>query len=104
MVLYRRDDRSGGGFGHRLRLGGRGVADLPAERRRRADAAGVALTLGGGGTSKLKLPVDIWFRGDTYVARVPGDVTGVRIDPDTLLPDVDRSNNTWPRSQPLGAR
>jgi len=83
------------GVASRIYLRSAGGVPMPVE---------LALTLGGGGTSKLKLPVDIWFRGDTYVARVPGDVTGVRIDPDTLLPDVDRSNNTWPRSQPLGAR
>ena len=64
----------------------------------------LALTLGGGGSSRLKLPVDIWFRGDSFVATVPGDVTGVHIDPDTVLPDLDRSNNNWPRGQPLGAR
>jgi hypothetical protein len=60
----------------------------------------LALTLGGGGSSRLKLPVDIWFRGDTFVATVAGDVTGVRLDPDQVLPDVDRSNNQWPRVMP----
>ncbi|HEX9549326.1 MAG TPA: M1 family aminopeptidase, partial [Acidimicrobiales bacterium] len=57
----------------------------------------LALTLGGGGGTRLKLPVEIWFHGDRYVAVVPGDVTGVRVDPDSVLPDIDRGNNEWPR-------
>jgi hypothetical protein len=60
----------------------------------------LALTVGGGGSTRRKLPVEIWFHGDAYVAVVPGDVTGVRIDPDQVLPDVDRSNNQWPQSGP----
>jgi len=28
---------------------------------------------------------------------VPGDVTAIRVDPDSVLPDIDRGNNEWPR-------
>ncbi len=46
-----------------------------------------------------KLPVDIWARGDDFDLRVPGPghVTGVILDPDAKLPDMDRSNNRWER-------
>jgi hypothetical protein len=83
------------GVASRIYLRSVGSVPMPVE---------LALTLGGGGSARLKLPVDIWFRGPTYVATVPGDVTGVRIDPDSALPDVDRSNNAWPRAESLGTR
>jgi hypothetical protein len=47
--------------------------------------------------SDIRLPVEIWERGDTWSFRVPATVPlkSVTLDPDTLLPDVDRSNNRW---------
>jgi hypothetical protein len=83
------------GVASRIYLRSVGRVPMPVE---------LALTLGGGGSARLKLPVDIWFRDPSYVATVPGDVTGVRIDPDSALPDVDRSNNAWPRAESLGTR
>jgi len=60
----------------------------------------LAVTLSGGKTLRIRLPVEVWYLGNTYVAAVPGDVTGVRIDPDEVLPDLDRANNVWPRGEP----
>lgn len=43
----------------------------------------------------LKLPVEIWQRGPTWTFHVKttSSVTDVQLDPDKLLPDVNRSNN-----------
>lgn len=60
----------------------------------------LAVTLSGGKTSRIRLPVEIWYQGNTYVAAVPGDVTAVRVDPDEALPDIDRTNNSWAGGQP----
>jgi Peptidase family M1 domain len=75
----------------RIHLRNVGAMPMPVE---------LALTLSGGKTLRTRLPVEVWYLGNTYVATVPGDVTGVRIDPDEALPDLDRSNNVWPRSEP----
>jgi hypothetical protein len=60
----------------------------------------LAVTLSGGKTLRTRLPVEVWYLGSTYVVAVPGDVTGVRVDPDEALPDLDRANNVWPRGEP----
>jgi len=60
----------------------------------------LAVTLSGGKTLRIRLPVEVWYRGNTYVAAVRGDVTAVRVDPDEALPDLDRANNVWPRGEP----
>jgi hypothetical protein len=55
------------------------------------------LLLSDGTTERLRLPVEIWFRGSRYVAAVPGKkVTSVRLDPDQVFPDVNRTNDRWP--------
>lgn len=45
----------------------------------------------------LQLPVEIWQRSATYTFTAPTttEVTEVRIDPDSTLPDKNRINNTW---------
>ncbi|MGE0353063.1 MAG: M1 family metallopeptidase [Gemmatimonadales bacterium] len=52
-----------------------------------------------GTTRHIKLPADIWMRGDRYIATIPGParVSSVTIDADNSFPDVDRANNKWPR-------
>lgn len=49
---------------------------------------------------KVKLPVEIWQRGDSwdYLHRTKKEVKSVEIDPDKLLPDVNFSNDAWPTS------
>jgi hypothetical protein len=41
----------------------------------------------------------MWNLGDVFVYRVPGQraVRRIVIDPNQALPDIDRSNNQWPR-------
>ena len=64
------------------------------------------LLMDDGFTKRVKLPVEIWYNGDSYVATSPGPtrVTSVRIDPDKAFPEVRRDNNTWPRSPVDGPR
>jgi hypothetical protein len=56
-------------------------------------------TYAGGATETVRLPVEIWFRGDRYryERRVRGDLVRVEADPDGRLPDVRRDNNAWVR-------
>jgi hypothetical protein len=44
---------------------------------------------------KLTLPVEVWQRGPTWTFGVPttSKVTDVILDPDKLLPDINRKNN-----------
>lgn len=55
-----------------------------------------------GSVEERRLPVEAWLRGDRRTAVWPADgrtIRGVRIDPGRLLPDADRSNNTWGRPE-----
>jgi hypothetical protein len=41
-----------------------------------------------------RLPVEIWFGGDSFILAVPGQrVIGVVVDPREVFPDVNRTNN-----------
>jgi hypothetical protein len=55
------------------------------------------VTLDDGTVQRLRLPVEVWYGGDHYVAAVPGPrrVTTVVVDPDSVFPDVNRGNNRW---------
>jgi aminopeptidase N len=67
----------------------RGLAPMPVE---------LAITRASGATQRLTLPVDVWLTGARrYVVRVPASptITRVVIDPDNLLPDINRDNQTW---------
>jgi len=70
----------------------RGQAVFPAKVRVRTT---------NGETLDYDIPVEHWLRGETqHEYRVPasaGRVTRVEIDPSGYAPDVDRSNNIWPR-------
>ena len=52
-----------------------------------------------GTQSTVKLPVEMWNLGGEFVYRVPQKkrVGRAEVDPRGALPDVDRSNNIWPR-------
>ncbi len=43
----------------------------------------------------FQLPVEVWFHTDRIVERVPGEraIARVLVDPNELMPDVDRTNN-----------
>ena len=65
------------------------------------------LAFADGSTTDVRLPVDVWSRGDHYdaVLEVKGTVTGVRLWPDRSVPDWNASNDTWgdaPPGDPLG--
>ncbi len=64
---------------------------------RMAMPAVVAVHEYGGKTTIIKLPVEIWADGNTWKFKVNtrSKIRSVVIDPDKLLPDVDRTNNTW---------
>ncbi len=59
------------------------------------------VTYGDGGSDRFRLPVEVWFLGNRYIwiHQFPKPVARVEIDPDQNFPDVDRSNNAWPRGQ-----
>ena len=53
----------------------------------------------GDGTSEtIRLPVEIWERGDTwnYLLKTDKTVQKVELDPEKLVPDVNFSNDVWP--------
>jgi hypothetical protein len=56
------------------------------------------ITLADGSTRQLQLPAETWIAQGTATLqlRTHQRVTSVVIDPDHLLPDADRSNNSWP--------
>lgn len=51
-----------------------------------------------GTTEDIKLPVEIWQRGNTWnhLLRTTKELQSVQLDPDGQLPDVDPSNDIWP--------
>ncbi len=73
-----------------VHLSNRGTMVMPGE---------LAITFDDGTTATVKLPIEMWNLGDRFSYRVPGKkvVRSVEIDPRHALPDVDRSNNRWPR-------
>ncbi|MEO8710905.1 MAG: M1 family metallopeptidase [Parafilimonas sp.] len=50
-----------------------------------------------GDTGIVKLPVEIWQRGGTWVFKYASTqkIDKIILDPEKVLPDVDRSNNEW---------
>jgi hypothetical protein len=62
------------------------------------------LKLADGSTQDVRVPVDIWSRGEAVTTTVPvaSDVTGARLWPDrSSVPDVDPKNDTWGDAPPL---
>lgn len=49
-------------------------------------------------TERVKLPVEIWQRGNqwNYLHRTDKQVTKVVLDPDKILPDINLGNDSWP--------
>ncbi len=53
-----------------------------------------------GERTRVTVPVDVWLSGTkraTVRMAIPTGFTRVEIDPDEQFPDLDRTNNTWPR-------
>jgi hypothetical protein len=60
----------------------------------------LAITRIDGRVERLTLPVEVWLRGERRrTVRVPREpaVRTVEIDPEKEFPDLDRSNQVWPR-------
>ena len=57
----------------------------------------IKVTEEGGNPQVIRLPVDIWARGGTWTFKYPstGRIASVELDPDHVLPDANRENNTW---------
>jgi hypothetical protein len=55
------------------------------------------LTFADGTTQLYKYPVEIWYKGDRYTARITTGqaVTGATVNPDGGFPDVVPQNNAW---------
>ncbi len=71
-------------------LASRGTMIMPAE---------LALAFADGSTDTVKLPIEMWNLGARFTYRVPGTrrVRRAEVDPRRALPDVDRTNDAWPR-------
>jgi hypothetical protein len=63
---------------------------MPAELR---------LTYDDGSVETVKLPVEMWNLGQRFTYRVLSKkrVQKAEVDPRAVMPDIDRSNNRWPR-------
>ncbi len=76
--------------GSKVHLSNRGTMTMPAELR---------LTFADGSSATVKLPVEMWNLGTHFTYVVPGTkrVAGATVDPRGALPDILRTNNSWPR-------
>lgn len=81
----------GGGNVARITLRNQGQQVMPVDLK---------LTLRDGTTRAVRLPVEIWYGGDRYVAVLPtgSPVTAATIDGDGMLPDANPGNNGWTAS------
>ncbi len=72
----------------RVYLSSPGALPMPVELR---------LTYAGGATEQVRLPVEVWYFGNTFVYERPvsADVVRVEVDPGHRFPDVRRGNNVW---------
>ncbi|MEP6779403.1 MAG: M1 family metallopeptidase [Gemmatimonadaceae bacterium] len=63
--------------------------------------AELKLTFEDGTDVSVKLPVEMWNLGSNFTYQVPQKkrVVKAEIDPRKALPDIDRSNNSWPRQR-----
>ena len=72
--------------GNQVTISNRGQLTLPAT---------VEATFHDGTSTRVKIPVESWLSKATYVWNVAGGkpIASVRVDPDHVLPDDDRTNN-----------
>jgi hypothetical protein len=75
-----------------------GSADITiANLDRMALPAMLELVWKDGTRERISVPVETWLQGDTRTLHVPATqpLASVTVDPDHVLPDANRSNNTW---------
>ena len=72
-----------------IRVSNNGEIPMPVEMK---------VTYEDGSTEEVRLPVEIWQRGDSwnYLHRTDKEIKGVEIDPEKILPDINFSNDAWP--------
>jgi len=75
--------------------------DVVIENRGRAPLpVHLAVTRTNGQVQELTVPANVWFHGERrrtlHIAREPA-VKRIEIDPKNDFPDIDRSNQVWPR-------
>lgn len=72
-------------------LSNKGEIPMPVE---------LQITYTDGSTELLRLPVEIWQRGDSWnhLLQSEKQVQRVELDPKKVLPDVNYSNDSWPNS------
>jgi hypothetical protein len=60
------------------------------------------LTFADGGVQTVNLPVEIWYKGDSYTATLVVDrpVVSATLNPDGMFPDANASNNGWKAATP----
>ena len=64
------------------------------------------VTFDDGSTQKIKLGADVWRRNElsfTYGFFTDKNVTKVVLDPDEVLVDVNKDNNTWTKAPPAAS-
>ncbi len=59
--------------------------------------ADLEVTYEDGTAERVRVPVEAFFKSDTFEMAVPGTsrVASVRLDPDDVLPDTDEANDVW---------
>jgi hypothetical protein len=59
--------------------------------------ATLQVTYDDGTSSRVRVPVETWMQHHHFDVIVPGSkpVVAATIDPDQVIPDVDRSNNSY---------
>jgi len=59
-----------------------------------------------GKTGEVKLPVEIWQRGGTYLLKYAStsSIDSVIVDPNKQLPDVNPKNNVWTNDTKLSGK
>ena len=74
-----------------IAVSNRGEIPMPVE---------LEITYEDGTTELLRLPVEIWQRGDSWNHMLKSEkaVKSVELDPEKILPDVNYSNDSWPNS------
>lgn len=57
----------------------------------------VKVTFADAQSDSFNLPIEVWYDGNTYVLPVYDErkVEKVEIDPNHVLPDINRDNNIW---------
>ncbi len=72
-------------------------------RREMVMPAEVKIGYADGSSEVRKIPIEMWNYGRHFTLTLPTAgkrVTSVEIDPRHAYPDVDRTNNRWPRARP----